>query len=128
MQRSTSTRPIRVGVFSTTGQADRAVRNLLAAGFTKDEITVICSDKYTEEHFHEFEHQDPAGAHTPAAVAAGERIGAVLGGLTAIVGFVTTGGVGVLIGGAMVAWSTAVVGGLIGAMMTRGVGATGELL
>lgn len=114
-------KPIRVGVFSTMAQADHAVRDLLSAGFTKDEITVVCSDKYTEQHFHEFEHQQPAGAHTPAAVTAGGAIGAVLGGLTAVAGFVATGGIGLLVGGAVFAWSGAIAGGLMGAMMTRGV-------
>ena len=36
-------RPIRVGVFENVEQADAAVSDLLAAGFTKEEITVICS-------------------------------------------------------------------------------------
>lgn len=114
-------RPIRVGVFSTMAQADHAVRDLLAAGFTKEQITVVCSDKYTEQHFKQFDHQQPAGTHTPAAAATGGAIGALLGGLTAVAGFMATGGVGLLAGGAVWAWSGAVAGGLIGAMMTRGV-------
>jgi hypothetical protein len=114
-------KPIRVGIFSTMAQADHAVRDLLAAGFTKDNITVICSDKFTEQHFHQFDHQQPAGSHTASAATAGGAIGALLGGLTAVAGFVATGGVGLLVGGALFAWSGAVAGGLIGAMMTRGV-------
>ena len=114
-------KPIRVGVFSTMAQADHAVRDLLGAGFTKEEITVICSDKFTEQHFHQFDHQQPAGTHMPEAAAAGGTIGAVLGGLTAVAGFVATGGIGLLVGGAMFAWSGAIAGGLIGAMMMRGV-------
>jgi outer membrane lipoprotein SlyB len=115
-----SSKPIRVGVFSTMAQADHAVRDLLATGFTKEQITVICSDKYTEEHFKQYDHQQPAGAHMPAAAATGGAIGAVLGGLSAIAGFVATGGIGLLVGGAVFAWSGAVAGGLIGAMITRG--------
>ncbi|HEY5311014.1 MAG TPA: general stress protein, partial [Pirellulales bacterium] len=76
-------KPIRVGVFSTMAQADHAVRDLLAAGFTKDHITVICSDKFTEQHFHQYDHQQPAGSHTTSAATAGGAIGALLGGLTA---------------------------------------------
>src|SRR4051812_8805799 len=45
-------KPFRVGVFDTVAHADRAVRNLLAAGFTKDKLSVICSDRYKEQFFH----------------------------------------------------------------------------
>ena len=38
----------RAGVFSTLRGADRAVRRLLDARFTKEQITVICSDEAKE--------------------------------------------------------------------------------
>ena len=44
-------KPFRVGVFATIEQADRAVAGLLAAGFTKDHISVVCSDKVIEQQF-----------------------------------------------------------------------------
>lgn len=118
---STMERPIRVGVFSTVRAADCAVENLLKEGFTREQITVICSDQTKEEHFHEFEHQEPAGSHTPAAVAVGGAVGAALGGLTALAGAVTTGGLALLAAGGLAAWTGGIVGGLVGAMMTRGV-------
>jgi hypothetical protein len=114
-------RPIRVGVFSTLAAADRAVDGLLAAGFSRDEISVMCSDESVERHFKEFEHQKPAGSHTPAAAAAGSVIGAAIGGLAAVAGLITTGGLAVLAAGGLAAWTGGVVGGLVGAMMTRGV-------
>jgi hypothetical protein len=114
-------RPLRVGVFSDVAAADQAVDDLLAAGFSRDEISVMCSNEHIEEHFKEFEHQKPAGTHTPAAAAAGSVIGAAVGGLAAVAGLVTTGGVAVLAAGGIAAWTGGVVGGLIGAMMTRGV-------
>jgi len=94
---------------------------LLAAGFSKEQVTVVCSDETKERHFHEFEHQEPAGTYTPGAIAAGGAIGATLGALAAVAGGVATGGVGLLFTGGIAAWSGGVVGGLIGAMMTRGV-------
>jgi hypothetical protein len=118
---STLERPIRVGVFSTMRGADCAVDNLLKAGFTSDQITVVCSDHAKEAHFRRFEHEEPAGSHTPAAVAVGGAIGAALGGLTMIAGAVTTGGLSLLAAGGLAAWTGGVVGGLVGAMMTRGV-------
>ena len=113
--------PIRVGVYSTITDADKAVDGLLKLGFTKDHITVICSEDWKAAHFREFRHEDPSGMHTPAAVAIGGAIGAVLGGMTAVVGTVATGGIGLLAGGGAAAWAGGIVGGLIGAMMTRGV-------
>jgi hypothetical protein len=112
---------IRVAVFGTLGQADQAVLGLMQAGFGKDQISVLCSDKFTEAHFREFEHQHVAGTYTPAAAAAGGTIGALLGGLTAVAGFVATGGIGLLAAGGLAAWSGGIAGGLIGAMLTRGV-------
>jgi uncharacterized protein YcfJ len=114
-------KPMRVGVFDTIAEADAAVADLLKVGFTKDQITVICSDKRKEGHFEEYEHQKPGGSRTPIAAATGSAIGAVLGGLTTIVGIVTTGGVGILAAGGIFASAGAIVGGFIGAMTTRGV-------
>ena len=113
--------PLRVGVYTHLNDAERAVQGLLQAGFTKDHITVICSEDWKAAHFREFHHEDPAGAHTPAAAAIGGAVGAALGGLTAVVGTVATGGVGLLASGGAAAWAGGIVGGLIGAMMTRGV-------
>ncbi len=113
--------PLRIGVFSDVIRAKQAVGNLLATGFTIAEITVVCSDEIREAHFREFEHQQPAGMHTPEAAAAGSAIGMALGGLSAVAITVATGGIAMLIGGAVAVWTGGVVGGLVGAMMTRGV-------
>ena len=59
-------RPLEVGVFDSVDDAQRAVQGLLAAGFTREHITVICSDDTKERYFSEFEHQQPAGTFTPA--------------------------------------------------------------
>jgi len=115
-----SERPIRVGIFDSLAEADAVVNELLAAGFTKETVTVVCSEEAVKRHFAEFEHQDPAGTHTPAAAVTGGIFGATLGGLAAIAG-VATGGVSLLMGGGLAIWTGGVVGGLVGAMMTRGV-------
>jgi hypothetical protein len=121
MATSTAARPVRVGVFSTIAATERAVSNLLAAGFTKEEITVICSDEAKKRHFREYEHQEPAGTFAPAAAATGGVIGAALGGLTVLAFGAATGGIGLLAAGGIAAWSGGIVGGLVGAMLTRGV-------
>jgi hypothetical protein len=122
MQSNTSSRtPVRVGVFSRLANADRAVHALVAAGFRNDEITVICPT-CTPDNFHEYKHQESAGAHTLAAASTGSAIGALLGGLVAVAGITLSGGVGLLVAGPMLAGTAggAVAGGFVGAMMTRG--------
>jgi hypothetical protein len=111
---------IRVGVFSAVEAAEKAVQGLLDAGFTKEQISVICSEETKARHFAEFE-QQPAGASAPQAAAAGGLIGAALGGFTALAAAAATGGVGLLVAGGLAAWTGGVFGGLVGAMMTRGV-------
>jgi hypothetical protein len=114
-------RPIRAGVYSHVENADRAVANLLAAGFARDEISVMCSNEAIERHFQQFNHEQPAGTHTPASAAIGTAVGAAIGGLAAVTGLITTGGAAVLAAGAVATWAGGIVGGFLGAMMTRGV-------
>lgn len=111
-------RTIRAGVFSSEDDAERAVRALLAAGFSSQEITVICSDQNVEKRFARFHHQDRAGEHTPEAAMTGGLMGAALGGLTAI-GLVASGGTALLAAGGFAAFG-GIAGSLIGAFMTRG--------
>src|SRR5438105_2379870 len=113
--------PIRAAVYSTVAETKDAVSRLLAAGFTKNQITVICSDDTKERYFREFEHQEKAGSNTPAAAATGGAIGAALGSLaTGAVGL-AIGGVPLIVAGGIGFMAGAVWGGFIGAMMTRGI-------
>jgi hypothetical protein len=113
-------RPVRAGVFSAVTAVERAVTDLLAAGFTKEQITVICSDETKERYFREFEHQEPAGASTQEAAATGGAVGAAIGGIaTGAIGL-ATGGLPLLVAGGIGLMAGAVWGGFLGAMMTRG--------
>lgn len=114
-------RPIRVGVFSSLAAAEQVVRDLLAAGFTKAQITVVCSDKSVQRHFEPFHHQDPAGTHTATTALAGGGIGALLGGLTVAALGAATGGVALLAAGGLAIGAGGVVGTLIGALVNRGI-------
>jgi hypothetical protein len=114
-------RSVEVGVFPTVDSTAHAVKRLLDAGFTKDQITVVCSDEAKKRHFAEFEHQEPAGTYAPKATAAGGTIGALLGAAAVVVPAVATGSVVFLAAGGAAAWAGGVAGGLVGAMMTRGV-------
>jgi hypothetical protein len=114
-------RAVEAGIFDAIEDARQAVRGLLDAGFSTDQITVVCSDETKEKYFQEFDHQEPAGTYTATAAIAGGTIGALLGGLTVAVSAVATGGVALWAAGPITAWFGGVAGGLVGAMMTRGV-------
>jgi hypothetical protein len=121
---ASSETPVRVGIFKTSADADRAIAGLQAAGFTTEQITVVSSEAAVREHFKPFEHQDPAGQNTPIAAATGGTIGAILGGTAAVAGIVGTGGLALLAAGPialLAAGAGGVAGSLVGAMMTRGV-------
>jgi hypothetical protein len=111
------------GVFDTVADARQAVHGLLEAGFTPEHITVVCSDKIKEQYFREFEHQKSAGSNTAKAAVAGGTIGAALGGLSAIAATPAVGAMALWAAGpiAGLAGAGAVLGSLVGAMMTRGV-------
>ena len=116
-------RPVRAGVFATVGAAHLAVGRLRAAGFVPDQITVVCSDEQKAREFRTFEHERPAGKNTPAAAAAGGTLGAALGGIAGTAAGVAgaiAGGLPLIVGGAGLL-TGGVVGGFLGAMMTRGV-------
>jgi hypothetical protein len=119
----TVSRPIRVGIFDSVSQADSAVEELLRAGFTPEQVTVICSEQAVQQHFKQFEHQDPAGTNTPAAALTGGACGAALAGVAtvALATIASLGGIALLAAGGIALWGGGVVGGLVGAMMTRGV-------
>ncbi len=120
MTAAMNTNPVRAGIYSTLQTADYVVQRLLAAGFLKEEVTVICSDETREKHFREFEHQDPAGSKAPSTVLAGTTIGAAVGSLAAIAMGAVTGTVPLIIAGAAGISGGSAIGGFLGAMLTRG--------
>lgn len=112
---------VRAGVFSSVAAADRAVHQLLEAGFTQNQITVVCSDEAKERHFRQFEHQEAAGANAPAAATAGGAVGAAFGGATALAAGIAAGGLPLAIIGGAGVLTGGVVGSFVGAMLTRGI-------
>jgi hypothetical protein len=117
---SSNDKPIRAAIFTEIAETDMAVKRLLAAGFTTQEITVICSDDTKERYFREYEHQDQAGRNVPVAAGIGGAVGMTLFGLTAVAAGLVTGGAAFVVAGGTGMWTGTVVGGLVGAMMTRG--------
>jgi hypothetical protein len=116
-----SKRPVRVGVFGAVGEAALAVQGLLDAGFAKEHVSVVCSDRAKEAFFKDYDHDRPAGATTAGAAGAGAVIGGIAAGLVAVTGVVATGGLGLFVVGPLFAGTGAAVGTFVGAMMSRGV-------
>jgi len=121
MENAASQRPVRVGIFGSVGEAARAVRGLLDAGFRKEHISVVCSDRAKEAFFKEYEHDKPAGATTASAAGAGAVLGGIAAGFIAVSGIVATGGLALFVVGPLFAGTGAAVGTFVGAMMSRGV-------
>lgn len=121
-QVSTVDKPFCLGIFRKVAHADQAVASLLAAGFDKDHITVICSNLAIEQHFDAFEHEHLAGADTPLAATAGGGIGgisALLGGAATMM-LMGAGSAALIAIGPLLAVTGAIVGSFVGAMTTRG--------
>jgi hypothetical protein len=114
-------RSVRAGVFSSLAKAHRAVDLLRAAGFTTSQITVVCSDETKEREFHDLEHQKPAGTNAPAAAATLGAVGATVGGLAAGAAGIATGGLPLIVAGGAGLLTGGMLGGFLGAMLTRGV-------
>jgi hypothetical protein len=112
---------VHVGVYESIPQADRAVWELVHAGIPKERITVICPT-CTHEKYDGFHQDEPSGAHATAGAATGGAIGALLGGLAAAIGATASGGMGLFVAGPLLfsSGTGAVLGGFVGAMMTRG--------
>lgn len=115
----TSSKPIRAAVFRDVNAAHRAVDQLLKAGFTRDQISVLCSEESKERHFAEFEHEDPAGSHTIDAIKRGGPAGAIIAGLGSV-GLATAAGVSLLATGPGLVIAGVVAGSFIAAMQSRG--------
>jgi hypothetical protein len=111
-------------VFNSVPEADRAIDALIAAGFAKEHISVICPECVAPPHAG-VQEEERSGSHTPRAAATGGAIGAVLGGLTAAIGIAASGGTALFVAGPLLyglygAAAGAVGGGFVGAMLTRG--------
>lgn len=113
--------PVRVAIYQSVPEVDRAINRLLQIGFTPDQLTVVTSDEVIKEHFSEFQHEQPAGTNAPVGAITGSTIGAaVLGGMSLLVLSLATGGTSLIVVSTMAAGTGGIIGGFIGAMATRG--------
>ncbi len=121
----TETKTAVFGIYQTRIQAERSVDDLLAAGFSNDDISVLLPDNEGSRDFaHEKSTKAPEG--TAAGVTAGGAIGGTLG-LLAGIGVLAIPGVGPFIAAGPLMSALAglgvggTVGGLIGALVGMGI-------
>ncbi|MDB5392185.1 MAG: hypothetical protein JWM11_7831 [Planctomycetaceae bacterium] len=112
---------VRAGVFTDMGSAERAVVKLLANGFEKEQVMVVCSGEAREHHFRQFDSQNHTGISLHGEVATGAALGATVGGLAAIAFGLASGAIPLVIAGAAGIAGGSTMGGFMGAMMSRGV-------
>jgi hypothetical protein len=121
MTQNTNDIPNRVGFFATVAQADKAVRDLRAAGFTEDQLAVICPEG-CKDQFADLRHPDPPGSHGVKAAVEGGAIGAALGGIALVAAAVATGGTGLLTAIPVLIGGGAIAGGFSGVITREGYG------
>lgn len=112
---------IRLGIFTSVGAAQTAVVGLLAAGFTREQITVICSDESKERVFEDYDHQHGPRSGEFSATDLGSRIGSTLGGMVVVATAFASGGVPLLASEGPAAWTGGMAGGFLGSLLGRGV-------
>lgn len=113
------------GIYKSSEQAERAVDQIVAAGFSNNDISVLLPDNHSSKEFaHEKNTKAPEGAVT--GVTTGGVVGGTLG-LLAGIGALAIPGVGPLIAagpimGALAGFGVGgAVGGLVGALVGMGI-------
>jgi len=113
------------GIYQSAKQAERTVDDLMAAGFSNDDISVLLPDnRGTKDFAHDKSTKAPEG--TAAGVTTGGVIGGTLG-LLAGIGVLAIPGVGPLIAAGPIMAALAglgaggAVGGIIGALVGMGI-------
>lgn len=119
MNQPTHQKPIRAGLFGTVEHAEKAVTQLLDAGFDKSQISVICSDETKESHFEKFRPDHEVSKSGQPVIAETTFAGGALGAMVSLAGVVTTGGISVVAIGPVVVGALA--GTLLGALVGRGI-------
>ncbi len=113
--------PTRAAIVKSARVADDIVADLLRAGIPDDRITVVSDAAEIRRRFNYVNAQSPAGRHTVQAIIAGAALGLLLGlGGAALIGLTGSEDQPRLQLAMIFPFAAALVGGFIGAMLTRG--------
>ena len=111
-----------VGIFTEWHQAEQAIRDLKAAGFTEDQIGVAMRDRDEQQDLIE-----GSGSQAAEGAAKGAVSGGIVGGLVGLLGSLLIPGLGPIVVGGVLASTLAgagigaATGGLVGALIGLGV-------
>jgi hypothetical protein len=115
-------RPCRVGFFATKAKAERAVRDLMAAGFTNNELAIICPTEAHHPLSLNVPRAEPPCSHGAEALAEGGAIGAAIGGIALAATAILTGGTALLPAIPVALGGGAIAGGFSNIIMSDGYG------
>ncbi|MBX3437926.1 MAG: hypothetical protein KF861_10580 [Planctomycetaceae bacterium] len=110
--------PIRFAVCESVAEASRLVNELRVAGFTAEEISVVCSQEACELELAPYIHEHPAGSKTQDALNKSGLAALGLGSAAILAGLATTAGAAIMVVGAFS--GLAIAGTFVAVMMTRG--------
>ena len=117
-----SERPCQVGFFDTKMQAEKAVQDLQAAGFSKEQLAVICPADRNSKLAPNVPRAEPPGTHGAEALAEGGAIGAAIGGIALAATALATGGAGLLPAVPVLVGGGAIAGGFSSLILSDGYG------
>ena len=122
MEKATYTKTFRAGFFTTVTQAGEAVRRLLNAGFTRDQLAVIVPDRVADQFTPDVPRAERPGSNAVEAITAGGVVGATLGGIALAATAIATGGVGLIPAASVLLGGGAVAGSFSGLIVADGYG------
>jgi hypothetical protein len=99
------------GFFPTVAGAEHAVRRLLEAGFTTEQLGVIVPEKFQKDFAPSVPREESPADGSPMHIAAGASLGAALGGIALAATAVATGGASLIPGAMMLIGGGAIAGG-----------------
>jgi hypothetical protein len=122
MSTTTIGKPFRIGFFNSVAEADLAARRLLSAGFSKDELAIICPQQFHEHFSTNVPRAERPGSHAAAAIVEGSAVGAALGGIGLVAAAITTSGLAILPAAAVLIGGGVLAGGFSGLILRDGYG------
>ncbi len=112
----------RVSFFNNVADADQALKRLMAAGFTKAELAVICPKQFEDNFAQDVPRAERPGSHVVQGIVEGGAVGAAIGGLSLVAVAIATGGVGLLPAVGVLIGGGAIAGGYSGLIISDGYG------
>ena len=117
-QRINNDTRIRAGAFETIAKADQTIRRLLAAGFSTEQLLVICPAELQEHFLPAVPQTETPAADAEDVILTGGVVGATLGGI-ALTAMALSGG-GAVVAAAVLIGGGAIAGGFGNLIIAKG--------